>query len=275
MTQVFTHIYSFSYCFPLWLITGYWVLFPVLYRRTFVVGICFKLKEFEKWLWHQGLSDRPLKRAHDPGAPWRKGASMFPKTPNVRSFAQSSPTLCHPLDCVACQAPLSMGFFRQEYWSGLPFSSFQGSSQPRDQTRVSCISCVADELFTYWAVKTPGDIWNKRFCQVSPSPLPLPHILLSCHLFHDFVLFIKHSIKKCSDFTTLFGFHFLMKALCHVKLISNKSVLLACLALAENWTGQRKKDFSPTPQQRKLAFSKKVNIFSSTAPELLRNTFYF
>ena len=22
---------------------------------------------------------------------------------------------------VACQAPLSMGFFRQEYWSGLPF----------------------------------------------------------------------------------------------------------------------------------------------------------
>ena len=23
---------------------------------------------------------------------------------------------------VACQAPLSMGFFRQEYWSGLPFS---------------------------------------------------------------------------------------------------------------------------------------------------------
>ena len=24
---------------------------------------------------------------------------------------------------VACQAPLSVGFFRQEYWSGLPFPS--------------------------------------------------------------------------------------------------------------------------------------------------------
>ena len=24
---------------------------------------------------------------------------------------------------VACQSPLSMGFFRQEYWSGLPFPS--------------------------------------------------------------------------------------------------------------------------------------------------------
>ena len=30
------------------------------------------------------------------------------------------PTLCHTTDCVACQAPLSMGFSRQEHWSGLP-----------------------------------------------------------------------------------------------------------------------------------------------------------
>ena len=34
---------------------------------------------------------------------------------------QSCPTLCNPMDCVAHQAPLSMGFFRQEYWSGLPY----------------------------------------------------------------------------------------------------------------------------------------------------------
>ena len=33
---------------------------------------------------------------------------------------QSRQTLCDPMDC-ACQAPLSMGFSRQEYWSGLPF----------------------------------------------------------------------------------------------------------------------------------------------------------
>ena len=30
---------------------------------------------------------------------------------------------CDPMDCIALQAPLSMGFPRQEYWSGLPFSS--------------------------------------------------------------------------------------------------------------------------------------------------------
>ena len=51
---------------------------------------------------------------------------------------------------VARQAPLSMGFSRQEYRSGLPFP---GSSQPRDRTHVSCASCVAGGVFT---VEPPG-----------------------------------------------------------------------------------------------------------------------
>ena len=37
--------------------------------------------------------------------------------------AQSCPTLCHPMDSSLYQAPLSMGFSRQEYCSGLPFPS--------------------------------------------------------------------------------------------------------------------------------------------------------
>ena len=36
--------------------------------------------------------------------------------------AQSCPTLCNPW-ALAHQAPLSMEFFRQKYWSGLPFPS--------------------------------------------------------------------------------------------------------------------------------------------------------
>ena len=39
------------------------------------------------------------------------------------SVAQSCPTLFDPMDCIAHQAPPSMGFSRQEYWSGLPFPS--------------------------------------------------------------------------------------------------------------------------------------------------------
>ena len=32
---------------------------------------------------------------------------------------QSCPILCYPMDTVLLQAPLSVGFSRQEYWSGL------------------------------------------------------------------------------------------------------------------------------------------------------------
>ena len=35
--------------------------------------------------------------------------------------AQLCPTLCDPMDYIACQASLSMEFSKQEYWSGLPF----------------------------------------------------------------------------------------------------------------------------------------------------------
>ena len=51
---------------------------------------------------------------------------------------------------VACQGPLSMEFFRQEYWSGLPFPFPGESSWPRDW---NWDSCIVDRFFTYWAMK--------------------------------------------------------------------------------------------------------------------------
>ena len=47
---------------------------------------------------------------------------------------QSCPTLCDSKE--ACQPPLSMGFPKQEYWSGLPFPSpgdfLDPGFEPRD-----------------------------------------------------------------------------------------------------------------------------------------------
>ena len=48
-----------------------------------------------------------------------------PRKPKSRYgvlVTQLCPALANPWT-VACQAPLSMGFFRQEYWSGFPFPS--------------------------------------------------------------------------------------------------------------------------------------------------------
>ena len=43
---------------------------------------------------------------------------------------------------VACQVPLSMEFFRQAFWSGLPFPTLGDSFQPRGWTHISCISGI-------------------------------------------------------------------------------------------------------------------------------------
>ena len=50
---------------------------------------------------------------------------------------------------VALKAPLSMGFSKQEYWSGLPCSPPGRSSQPRDWTHISCVSCIGRQVLYY------------------------------------------------------------------------------------------------------------------------------
>ena len=53
--------------------------------------------------------------------------------------------LCATSYTEAHQAPLSLGFSRQQCWSGLP-CPLQGSSQSRDWTHVSYISCIGKRV---------------------------------------------------------------------------------------------------------------------------------
>ena len=57
---------------------------------------------------------------------------------------QSCPTLCDPMDYIARQAPVSMGFSRQEYWSGLPFPSPGNPPKPGIEPRSTALQ--ADSL---------------------------------------------------------------------------------------------------------------------------------
>ena len=61
------------------------------------------------------------------------------------------PTLCETPWTVAPQAPLSMGFLRQE---GAMLSS-RGSSQSRDGTSVSSVSCIGGRFFITHATWEP------------------------------------------------------------------------------------------------------------------------
>ena len=114
---------------------------------------------------HRGISRKHKNRvlpevraqSHREG-PWSRG--LLPA--RTTCFSSSSKTLgitrvCAHLQShfrlltfttprtVACQAPVSMGFSRQEYWSG--FISFsRGSSRPRDLAHFSCISCMGRQV---------------------------------------------------------------------------------------------------------------------------------
>ena len=60
---------------------------------------------------------------------------------------------------VAHQAPLSMEFSSQEYWSGLGISFYRGSSRPRDWTWVSCVSCIGRQFLPLAPVGKP-----RKYC---------------------------------------------------------------------------------------------------------------
>ena len=77
---------------------------------------------------------------------------------------KSCPTLATPLT-VAYQAPLSMGFSRQEYWSGLPFPSPGDPPDPGIEPRSPALK--ADALLSEPPGKSPIIItqyknWYKR-----------------------------------------------------------------------------------------------------------------
>ena len=61
---------------------------------------------------------------------------------------QSCLTLRHPMDRGACcQAPLSMGFPRQEYWSGLPFPPPGDLRDPGIKPVSPVSACTAGRFF--------------------------------------------------------------------------------------------------------------------------------
>ena len=62
---------------------------------------------------------------------------------------KSCPTLVIPWT-VACQTPLSIGFSRQEYWTGLPFPSPRGLPDPGIETWSSALQAVSSLTELPW-----------------------------------------------------------------------------------------------------------------------------
>ena len=77
---------------------------------------------------------------------------------------------------IACQAPPSIGFSRQEYWSGLPSSS--RFSWPRDRTCVFWVSCIGRRILYHWATWEALLFWMKFITQAGDRRRWVPKFCL-------------------------------------------------------------------------------------------------
>ena len=120
---------------------------------------------------------------------WTHSAFVFVWLISLGIMSSRSISVVPNIRIVVCQAPLFMGFSRQENWSGLPCSPSRGYSQPMDKPRsptlqgiLYCLShqgsprilewvaypfsrgsswprnrtrvfCIAGRLFTTWATR--------------------------------------------------------------------------------------------------------------------------
>ena len=83
-------------------------------------------------------------------------ATALSQRPNFSSLLLLSCRISHVQPfvtpwTVACQGPLSMGFPRQEYWSGLPFPLPGGLPGPGIKSTSLATPALAGRFFTSWA----------------------------------------------------------------------------------------------------------------------------
>ena len=93
---------------------------------------------------------------------------------------------------VACQVPLSMGILQSRILEWVAMPSSRGSSQPRDQTCVSCNFCIASGFFTaeppgkFEQLYTLSSIQQLLFCYV--CSVSLWYNIVWCGIWYSMVI---------------------------------------------------------------------------------------
>ena len=93
-------------------------------------------------------------------------------------------------DYVACQASLFMGFPRQEHWSGLPFSSPEGSSQLREILKDDAVKVLHSICQQIWKTQQWPQDWKRSVF----IPIPNKGNAKECLNYHTIAL-ISHASK--------------------------------------------------------------------------------
>ena len=111
--------------------------------------------EQETPVWFLGWEDSPEESmaTHSRTPAWRIPMVRGAWRATVPSL-KSCPTLCDPVDCYVSPLSFSVhGISQARILEGVAISFCRGSSQPRDWTRVFCVSSIGRRILYHWATR--------------------------------------------------------------------------------------------------------------------------
>ena len=125
---------------------------------------------------------------------------------------QSCLSLCSPIDCSLPGSSVHM-ILQARTLKWVTMTSFRGSSRPRHQTYISCISCIGWQIFTTSATLEAQDNCIWRYSAAFPyisfrllsssviaDPTPCPHSSFTSfpifsHLYHFFTCLLLETFS--------------------------------------------------------------------------------
>ena len=112
-----------------------------------------------------------------------------------------------PLDC-SLPGPFVHGILQARILEWVAMPSSRGSSQPRDQTHISCVSCIGGEFFT---IEPPEYSSSNQKAQEVQKRMGVNEILLSTVsiLLPNSDMSSTFHVKKCLQIHTMYTLYIL------------------------------------------------------------------
>ena len=110
---------------------------------------------------------------------------------------QLCPTLCDPMHCSPPGSSVH-GIFQARIREMAAIFYFRGSSQPTDQTHISCVSGIGRQILTAPPGELPGAYVQTLFLVFLCSVSSLLLCIASCRADHHGIYICFHSSKDCA-----------------------------------------------------------------------------
>ena len=104
--------------------------------------------------------------------------------------------LCVTPQTAAHQAPLSLGFSRQEHWSGLPFLSPRHESEKVKVKLLSRVRLLATPWTAAYQAPPPMGFSRQEYWSGVPLPSPSTYLFFEWHTMQNIIKVVAHPLRQ-------------------------------------------------------------------------------